>query len=176
MSDIKFDIYEENKQENLRFVLGTKGEKPLFVIGLNPSTATDIKSDTTISKINEFAKRNNFDSFLMLNLYPLRTPFPKELKEFDQNIHIQNINQIKIIIKNYNEINILAAWGNNIFIKDYLLNCLFEINESLNNLKINWLQIGTLTKEGHPRHPSRVGYINLEKFEIENYIKKWNKI
>ena len=59
MKQYHVDIYKVNDDNSLRFVLGTKGLKPLIVLGLNPSTADDCKPDLTISKIIGFANRNN---------------------------------------------------------------------------------------------------------------------
>jgi hypothetical protein len=74
-----FDIYEKNDDNSSRFLLGKSGKKKLFVIGLNPSTATDIKPDATITRVNKVAIQNGFDGFLMLNLYPLRATYPTDL-------------------------------------------------------------------------------------------------
>ena len=38
-------IYIHNADNTVRYVLGTKGEKPLFCLGINPSTATPEKAD-----------------------------------------------------------------------------------------------------------------------------------
>jgi len=37
---------------------------------VNPSTTTDKKLDFTATKVMEYAERNDFDSFIMLNVYP----------------------------------------------------------------------------------------------------------
>ena len=56
-----------------RYVLASKGIKPLVVIGVNPSTANEHKPDPTIRKVMGFAERNKYDSFVMLNLYAQRS-------------------------------------------------------------------------------------------------------
>ena len=50
-----FDTYQTNKNNKARFIIGVTGYKPLHIIGLNPSTASKYKSDTTISKIRTFS-------------------------------------------------------------------------------------------------------------------------
>ena len=52
-----FDIYEANLDNSARFVIGEAGSRPLHIIALNPSTADQNKSDTTITKIKNFSKK-----------------------------------------------------------------------------------------------------------------------
>lgn len=58
--------------DKVRYVLKKQGHNPLFVLGVNPSTADDVKSDHTITRVCGFAERMGFDSFIMINVYPLR--------------------------------------------------------------------------------------------------------
>ncbi|NMA24004.1 MAG: DUF1643 domain-containing protein, partial [Spirochaetales bacterium] len=112
MKTYQIDLYKNSKDNSLRFVLGSKGLNPLIVIGLNPSTADENKPDMTISKIIGFATRNNFDGFIMLNLYPKRATSPDNLDvKMNSNIHAENIDAIFNSLKDINEISILAAWG-----------------------------------------------------------------
>lgn len=172
MKTYQIDLYKNSKDNSLRFVLGSKGLKPLIVIGLNPSTADENKPDMTISKIIGFATRNNFDGFIMLNLYPQRATSPDNLDiKMNSYIHTENIAAIFDCLKDLKEINILAAWGEPIKKRDYLKNNLSDIYESVSHLKIKWLQIGAMTTTGHPRHPSRAAYdLGLKHLDIKQYI------
>lgn len=166
-------IYEPKETSTqFRFTLGTSGNKPLFVIGLNPSTADDKLPDRTITKVMGFAARHNCDSFVMLNLYAQRTPKPDNLHSIsDKQLHQQNITHILEVFEKYNTISILASWGETITVRSYLKDCLLDIYNQTKNKKAEWLKIGELTQSGHPRHPSRAAYIDLTSFNIENYIK-----
>ena len=73
--------------------MGEKGTKPLCIFGINPSTATDINSDQTASKIRTFASINGYDGYYIFNLYPMRATNPKLLHQHPNN---------KIINKNIN--------------------------------------------------------------------------
>ncbi|MGI6319696.1 MAG: DUF1643 domain-containing protein [Bacteroidales bacterium] len=172
MKTYQIDLYKNSKDNSLRFVLGSKGLNPLIVIGLNPSTADENKPDMTISKIIGFATRNNFDGFIMLNLYPQRATSPDNLDvKMNSNIHAENIDAIFNSLKDINEISILAAWGEPIKKRDYLKNSLSDIYDSISHLNINWLQIGAMTTTGHPRHPSRAAYdLGLKHLDIKQYI------
>ena len=55
-----------------RYVLASRCTKPLVVIGVNPSTANEKYPDPTVRKVIGFAKLNNYDGFVVLNLQPLR--------------------------------------------------------------------------------------------------------
>lgn len=167
-------IYEP-AQTNLsfRFNLGTNGKKPLFVIGLNPSTADDKTPDRTITKVMGFATKHGCDSFVMLNLYAQRTPNPDELHlEIDDELHRENIAHIVTMFEKYSGISVLASWGERIVIRKYLKECLLDIHKMTIDKKINWLKIGELTQSGHPRHPSRGAYIDLTSFDIKSYLTK----
>jgi len=165
-------IYEPTTTSpEFRFTLGTRGTKPLFVIGLNPSTADDKKPDPTITKVMGFTTRYSCDSFVMLNLYAQRTPNPDKLHStFDDNLHRENISHILTTLEKHNQVSILASWGETITVRNYLKKCLADIISATKNKNVNWLKIGELTQSGHPRHPSRAAYLGLTDFDIEKYL------
>jgi hypothetical protein len=178
---MQYDIYEGNKLE--RYLLGKSGTKLLFVIGLNPSTADNENDDVTTKKIKGFIANNKskfeFDSFVLVNLYPQRTPHPDKLHEedkFDINLHNQNVEKISKIISSQSSASILAVWGAKIHKRKYLTNCLQNIYDTINNSSIKWLQIGELTNSGHPRHPSRAPYnYPFQEFKVEVYLETVTK-
>ena len=66
------------------------------MFGINPSTATDKKPDPTISRINTYLNRYGFDSFKMMNIYPLRSTEPDQLPmQIDMDIHRRNMKEIE---------------------------------------------------------------------------------
>lgn len=158
---------------NRRFVLGTKGQKPLVVIGLNPSYADKERSDRTITRVQVYAERHDYDSFIMLNLSAQRTPHPTELlKDQDEPLHRQNMTEIAATLHRFQSLDILAAWGLHINSRTYLKHSLREILDIATGITVQWLQVGpTLTKHGHPRHPSRGKYVSLTPFDIDDYIR-----
>ena len=170
---IKYEINIDKKSINNseRFILGNINKKNLFIVGLNPSTADAIKPDLTLKKVIKFAEQNNYDGFVMLNLYPKRATLPKDLPEIDsEKLVAENIKQISSILEEYKGADILASWGETVEIRDYLKTSIAKIKELGQKYNCNWYKIGELTKSGHPRHPSRISYdTKFTKFDIENY-------
>jgi hypothetical protein len=171
---VKYDIY--NGDAKVRFSLGQDGNRKLFVIGLNPSTADAEQSDQTICKVIGFAERQKkFDGFVMLNLCPLRSTNPNELpKQGDEELrHLakRNCEMIQEIFEKESTPTIWAAWGNNIKMRPYFLEGLQAIANAATKRKSDWKACGQLTKRGHPRHPSRLGYeVEWGRFDIKEYL------
>ncbi|MBD5239210.1 MAG: DUF1643 domain-containing protein [Bacteroidales bacterium] len=141
--------------DKVRYVLKKDGHNPLVVLGINPSTADDVRPDRTMTRVCGFAENMGFDSFVMLNVYPLRTPKIEELPaEIDSNLHEQNISHIVEEISKIENPSILVAYGNSISKKKYLRLCLKDILKELTQFKgAKFIQLGDLTNEGNPRHP-----------------------
>ena len=166
-------IYITDRTDCCRFALGNPGKNPLFVMGLNPSTATDRKPDRTISKVINYAEILGYDGFIMINIYPQRATSPDDLDlELRHEIVQENLEIIDTLISRYVAPNILAAWGNPILIRPYLINVLRTIEQALAPFSPNWFCLGTLTQTGHPRHPSRTAYdLEIRDFDIDSYFQ-----
>jgi len=167
-----FPVYSINSDNSARFYLGTKGSKTLIFCGLNPSTATKEKSDTTVTKVKNFASNAGYDSFLMINLYSQRSTEPEKLpKKIDRKLHKENLFQILKPIKNLKKADLVLCWGNNIVLRDFLKNCAIDIEKETQNKIHKYFCLGNLTKMGHPRHPSRISYdLELNEFDFKNYV------
>ncbi|MBD5369503.1 MAG: DUF1643 domain-containing protein [Bacteroides sp.] len=141
--------------DKVRYVLKKEGKNPLIVLGINPSTADDVLPDRTMTRVCGFAEKMGFDSFVMLNVYPLRTPQIEELPaELNPDLHQKNLSHIVEEISKIENPTILVAHGNSISKKKYLRTCLQEILNELTKFKTaKFIQLGDLTNEGNPRHP-----------------------
>lgn len=166
---MKFDIY--NGSDTERYVLGTKGHNTLIVIGINPSIANKETSDKTISRVMKYAQKFGYDSFQMINIYPLRaTNFNNLPKSFNEELHKHNLIEIKKAIKNASAI--LCAWGNHIYGREYFKICYNDILNIILKTTIPIYCLG-VTKYGHPFHPLLRGIPVPEKlidFDIKMYI------
>ena len=165
-------IYKISENDEHRYALGVKGNSPLIFFGINPSTATPENYDQTMKKAKSFALLNNFDSWIMFNLYPQRAVNVNYVDNIcNVFYHKENINIIRSLIPNNSTI--VAAWGNLITKRTYFFNCLEDILKELKDKKLKWKHIGDLTKNGHPRHILYLGYEEkMSEFKINDYIKR----
>jgi hypothetical protein len=174
---MNLDIYVGD--DKLRFLLGSSGKKPCFIIGVNPSTATPECPDATIKKVMRFIEldakhADSHDGFVMLNLYPFRNKDPKNLPLSLNPYHAaQNYQEIRRIFTNMNAPTIWAAWGNVIDSRSYLLDCLEGIVEVVKPFNPKWKSRGDVTLAKNPRHPSRLGFTRkFCHFEIGDYLRE----
>jgi len=162
--------YRATEDETTRYLIRTAGDNPLICLGLNPSKANKINSDQTICRVEEYAKRNNYDSIAMLNLYPLRSTNPDNLPlEKNESIYIKNIEGIKNFLKSLMNRDILVATGGDVRKRLYLHEALKELISFGNDCGVKWLCIG-LTADKYPRHPSRGVYREFELFNPESLL------
>ena len=165
----KFEIY--NGSDTERYLLGTKGTNTLVVIGINPSIANKETSDRTISRVMTHAQRFGYDSFIMINIYPLRaTNFNKLPKELDKKLHEQNLTEIMKAVEKASAI--LCAWGTHICDREYFKICYNDILKIILKRELPTYCLG-VTKYGHPLHPLLRGIPAPEKllaFDMKNYM------
>jgi hypothetical protein len=162
-------IYYNSSDNKYRYALGTKGNKTLYCFGINPSTATPEKYDPTITRIKNVAYKNGFDSFIMLNIYPLRATNPDDLtEEADWSEHNKNMEIILDLIKDSSTV--WAAWGDLIYSRKWIVCCLDAIFSLVSMYKkdIHWVKMGELTKSGNPRHPL---YLKYQKFSEYDHVR-----
>ena len=153
-----------NKTE--RYALIQEGERDIFIIGLNPSTADETKLDPTMRRTMQIAEFNGYDGFIMLNLYPQRSTKPKDLaRNIDIDIHKRNLEIIEDLLKNNTSIDVWLAFGANICIRKYLLSCFKDIINILHKHNANLFYINKLTKAGFPPHPL---------YQKTNYLKPYH--
>lgn len=164
-----YDIYDSENGDQWRYLLGSRGKKPLLVIGLNPSTATREKADPTVARIQRVAERNGYDGFVMLNLYPVRaTKFEQLPVDAERGAYIKNLEAIERVVAATAKPEIWAAWGQPVTRRRYFVDARDDLVTRLTPYKPKWLRFGALTKTGHPRHPSRLDYQWVfEPYDVE---------
>ena len=166
--------YENDQNNTIRYILGEKGDNPLFCLGINPSTAEPDNLDPTVTKVKSISLKNKFDGWFMLNIYPQRAINPDKLDDCcNSETHKKNLNCIKKYLIKYKGPKIWAAWGILIEKRKFLIDCLKDIYEISKQSNSKWITYGDLTKKGHPRHPL---YLPLDckryNFNIEKYLQK----
>ena len=166
-------IYEQSLDRKNRFLLGTRGSKTLICCGVNPSYASPEHLDPTMKRVESFAEAGGYDSYVMINLYPMRATNPQDMhKEMNEGIVKCNLEYIKSLLS-AGDCDIWAAWGNLISTRTYLKKCLEQIVEVADLHNCKWCIYGDTTKDGHPRHPLYLSSkCTRNNFDIHEYLRK----
>jgi hypothetical protein len=178
---------------NVRYVLGeifdTSIAKALVCIGINPSTAVPEDLDSTLLRVQKYAKENEnkeYGAWYMLNVYPQRATNPDDMdknEDFIPEIHTENLRQIRRLIGSLNAADIWCAWGSNItkrpYLKIFLKDIVKEI-QSLNHGNLNFVMQEAEDEKEQPEHPIHpIASIKIKNkldrfanFKVEEYLEK----
>lgn len=166
-------IYHTDKSDEYRYTLGKQGDRTLICLGVNPSQARPEQYDGTISSVERIANHNQFDGWIMINLYPQRATAPSMLhQKIEKDYHEENLEIIETLFEESDPV-IWAAWGNLIDSRYYLKHCLSDIFNMSQFYDCQWLSAGNPLKAGHPRHPLYLKKTtDLTDFDMENYMER----
>lgn len=165
-------LYVPDFYSEYRYILGTKGKKPLICIGINPSTAAPDDLDNTLKSVERIALHNGFDSFIMFNVYAQRATNPDDMeKNFNLHLHEENMKAFEYVLKlSENNASVWAAWGNIIEKRNYLSECVLTMAEIGKRYGANWYTAGKISVKGHPHHPLYLKKdTKLDAFDIVKY-------
>ena len=152
--DIKEWLYAPNFYSEYRYILGTRGKKPLICIGINPSTAEPNNLDNTLKSVQRIAYGNGFDSFIMFNVYAQRATKPDDMeRSCNLQLHKENLEAFRYVLSLSPESCVWAAWGAIIEKRDYLAACLRDMLAVGEEYHARWYCAGAISKKGHPHHP-----------------------
>ncbi len=169
-----------------RFLLGIAGAKNLLWIGLNPSTASEKGHDNTSRNVEKITFANGYDGWLLANLYPARTPKPKDLPATkDAALFNENLQQVEKLLQQEGYVQgVCLAWGNNIkeANRDYLSEACAKFATLFIQYGIKVYCIST-TNKNHPLHPSQQSLnakdikatdVQLQPFDFSSYLTVLN--
>lgn len=165
-------LYVPNHYSEYRYILGTRGEKPLICVGINPSTASPNALDPTLKSVERIAHANGYDSFLMFNVYAQRATRPDDMeRQCNQALHEENRKAFRYLLSLSPEPAIWAAWGNIIEKRDYLMDCMRDFAADGQAAGARWYSAGPLLKSGHPHHPLYLRKDTaLMDFDLKTYL------
>ena len=165
-------LYVPDFYSEYRYILGTRGERPLICIGINPSTAAPDDLDNTLKSVERIALANGFDSFIMFNVYAQRATNPDDMeRECNTLLHEENMKAFEYILGLSDQPAIWAAWGNIIEKRQYLPDCVRSMIDLGTRHHAKWFSAGKISKKGHPHHPLYLKKDTpLDPFDIEKYI------
>ena len=158
-----------------RYILGTRGEKPLICVGINPSTAAPDALDNTLKSVERIALGNGYDSFMMFNVYAQRATRPDDM-EADCNpmLHAENMAAFRWALEQCADGSpaVWAAWGAIIEKRPYFPACLRDMLRIGQEYNARWYAAGTPSKRGHPHHPLYLRKDSaLYPFRVDRYLE-----
>lgn len=170
--DITKWLYAPNFYSEYRYILGTRGQKLLICIGINPSTAQPDDLDNTLKSVQRIALGNGYDSFLMFNVYAQRATDPDAMEKVcNPLLHRENMEAFRYVLSLSDSPAIWAAWGAVIEKRGYLKDCLRDMLDIGRKYGAQWYCAGAITKKGHPHHPLYLRKDEkLRPFDVEHYL------
>lgn len=167
-------LYVPNTYSEYRYVLGTRGIKPLICVGINPSTAAPDALDPTLQSAQRVALSNGYDSFLMFNVYAQRATRPDDMEPvLNLELHRENQAAFAYLLSLSSSPSVWAAWGNIIEKRPYLFDCMRDFVSLGRQAGAQWFAAGPLLKSGHPHHPLYLRRDTpLLPFDIDSYLKR----
>ncbi len=166
-------LYVPDFYSEYRYILGTRGERPLICIGINPSTAAPDDLDNTLKSVERIAQHNGYDSFIMFNVYAQRATNPDDMeRECNALLHEENMKAFEYILNLCDQPSVWAAWGNIIEKRRYLPDCVRSMIELGEKHNASWYSAGKISKKGHPHHPLYLRKDTpLDPFDVKTYIE-----
>ena len=170
--DIRKWIYAPNFYSEYRYILGTRGKRPLICIGINPSTARPDALDNTLKSVERIAHGNGFDSFIMFNVYAQRATRPDDMeRQCNPLLHQENMEAFRYVLSISEAPVVWAAWGAIIEKRKYLPQCVRDMVRIGQDHGASWCCAGAISKKGHPHHPLYLRKDELLKpFDVEGYL------
>lgn len=172
--DVEQWLYVPNFYSEYRYILGTRGSKPLICIGINPSTAAPNALDNTLKSVERVALHNGYDSFIMFNVYAQRATNPNDMEPVcNPVLHQQNMQAFRYVLELSSQAPaIWAAWGTIIEQRAYLPECLRDMIAIADGYGAHWYTAGKRSKKGHPHHPLYLKKDSvLDPFDTNEYLQ-----
>ena len=170
--DITKWLYVPNYYSEYRYILGTRGQKPLICVGINPSTARPDALDNTLKSVERIAHGNGFDSFIMFNVYAQRATSPDDMEKVcNPELHRENLAAFRYVLSISEKPTVWAAWGAIIEKRGYLADCVRDMLRVGEEFGAQWVCAGAITKKGHPHHPLYLRKDEkIKPFDVEGYL------
>lgn len=175
--DVSRWLYVPCRYDEYRYILGTRGKRPLICIGINPSTAAPDDLDPTLKSAERIAHANGYDSFLMFNVYAQRATDPDDMEpEYNPWMQSENLKAFEYLLSLCGDRPaVWAAWGSIIEKREYLFDCVRDMIPIADKYGAEWYHAGPISKKGHPHHPLYLKKDTpLEIFDAKGYLDMIN--
>ena len=176
--DIAKWLYVPNFYSEYRYILGTRGKKPLICVGINPSTAAPDALDNTLKSVERIALHNGYDSFIMFNVYAQRATNPDTMeRNCNETLHKENLDAFRYVLSISENPTVWAAWGAIIEKRGYLSSCVRDMLAVGEEYGARWCCAGAITKKGHPHHPLYLKKDEkIKPFDVSTYLDKLQEL
>ncbi|MEW9919885.1 DUF1643 domain-containing protein [Marimonas sp. MJW-29] len=141
----------ERYRYNLTREWDAGGKRVLFVM-LNPSTATEVQNDPTVERCERRARHLGYGAFRVTNIFAWRATDPQDMRAVQDPIGPENDLTLREGADWADEI--IAAWG----VHGAHLGRGQEVAALLQRTGKPLFHLG-LSKDGHPRHPLYLPYV-----------------
>ena len=154
-------VFSEDRRYRYTLRILWDDSKPLVqFIGLNPSTADEVKDDNTVRRCKRFAQRWNYGGIIMTNIFAFRSTDPRPMKAHPNPIgelgtftlgrrRFTNRNDYYLALSRSEATECIAAWGNHGL----------HLGRSAAVLKLlDSLKCFRITKAKQPEHPLYMPY------------------
>ena len=151
------DVYEGDGK--VRYCLGKNGNKVLFCIGINPSTANLEDSDPTMDILINISQTKGYDGCIMINPAPYCSEKPQKLPNKADDKIEKNFKTIETLFKKYKNNTVLCSWGDYIkkdYCPEWYKNSLDSIIELAKQYGMKFVYIRLNKDSGEPTHISRL--------------------
>lgn len=165
-------LYVPNTYQEYRYILATRGTRPLICVGVNPSTAAPGDLDPTLKSVERVALYNGYDSFIMFNVYAQRATRPQDMeREMNPALHRENMAAFAYALSLSPAPAVWCAWGTVIERRPYLAGCVRDMVGIGSACGARWYTAGDRSRRGHPHHPLYLRKDSiLEPFDAAAYV------
>ena len=167
-------FYDNHKfRYALEYKLNENQGKTIAIILMNPSFADNNHLDNTLYNVKKFIenldKNNEYSKFIVLNIFPIRTPNSDRLIETMDNYKLQQEKNDNTIFSTLSEVkDVIVAWGGNY----HKVAKNKEWFKKLKSKSIAKYAYG-INQDGTPKHFSPYAYdynkIDYENTTLDNY-------
>ena len=163
-----------SKNGKYRYLLGRNigdSSRQILFIMLNPSTATDTKSDQTITRCANFARAWGYGTMEVVNLFAFKSAYPAVLQKAERPVGRRNNGYIRNAVNRADRV--ILAWSGEVAkSRDFKRRAARVLKMVCKRARPYHLGF---TKTGEPRHPRVLPKSatpkRWKKSEVDDYLR-----
>lgn len=169
-------LYRTSDNDTNLYTIEKMGKKKLICIVTSPESTRPMHLDAMLKSVDGIASYNGFDAWQMMYVHARKNNyFENQNHEAEELTHKENLCMIRNTLEDMGaeeEIVVWAAWGEQIYSRDFLLPYLRDIYDILCEFKnVKWCCAGS-DRHGTPRPPLYLASnTKLVEYDMEHHIK-----